>query len=209
MATHREVAQCLRDHLSAETEQRRRAINAARVEADARALAAEDAATETTPNAPAATIVSPPPAADEFAMTERKARAMPQATLPLAQAPPEIQALNRAKSEPRMTTRLPGLPSMPEPHPPPSSSSIKIDPGTSSGMATGGSYGRVAPPAAPASLAPSSAKWIMFAAGAFGLGLSLIVIAIVLNATKDRSTSSTTPPPEVQAIPPADAGVRK
>src|SRR6185295_12548802 len=97
--------------LSLETEQRRKAINAARVEADARAVAEEDAASPTTPNAPAATIVSPPPAADEFAFTERKARAAPpQATIPLAQAPPAIRALNARKSVPDATAKLPQFP---------------------------------------------------------------------------------------------------
>ena len=127
VAAHREVGECLRANLGAETEKRRRALNAARAELDARATAAEldDDLMPTMPNArvPAVEkqmpIIVPVPRAPidpslvETEVTVRRpgAPALPnskaavQQTLPLGQAPPEILELAR-KSSPHVTARL-------------------------------------------------------------------------------------------------------
>ncbi|MFO0743036.1 MAG: protein kinase [Labilithrix sp.] len=216
MASHREVGTFLLQVLGPQTEERRRAINAARAAAEMRShppyASVDDDLLPTTPNARA-------PASDDNAVTRRKPRPGPVHTVQMGQAPvvsaPQIIVPVPRKSVPDITARMD--PSLTRP---PSSPNLQIPTpiegldlqsrsgvvvaslapiegsdlqsrtgvGTNAGVASGGSYAYVPPAAAPAPVPskPRSSAWIVVGAAVAGLLLALVVIAFVTKSAARR-----------------------
>jgi serine/threonine-protein kinase len=217
IATHAEVAQCLLDHLGAETEKRRNTLAKARVALELKKHAAyDDDLMPTTPHARAPQI---DPSALEITQ-RRPAKAPPtvQQTLPLGQAPPEILALHR-KAVPQATTRIPSSPNLlpiegttdlpSRAGTSPSSSNMQVPIEGPPDMLSRTGYGTnagVRPSLPGIYVAPPQPKgppsWLIALAAGGGFIAAAIVIMLVLKHPKPIEP----PPPQASAV--QDAGAR-